>query len=37
MFFRISSPLDAEELYGTGERDVFQYQTDPIPRRPRDR
>jgi dCTP deaminase len=37
MFFRLSTPLRELELYGTGEQDSFQYQTDPIPYRERPR
>ena len=37
MLFRLSTPLDEQQLYGASERDVFQYQTDPIPRKPRER
>ena len=33
MFLRISSPLPSEELYGSGDNDIFQYQKDPIPYR----
>jgi dCTP deaminase len=32
MLFRLSTPLAESELYGTGEKDTFQGQTDPIPR-----
>jgi deoxycytidine triphosphate deaminase len=35
MLFRLSTPLDEQQLYGARDADVFQYQTDPIPRRPR--
>jgi hypothetical protein len=35
MFFKVSSPLTKEELYGSGEGDIFQYQSDPIPHRPK--
>jgi dCTP deaminase len=31
MLLRISTPLEETELYGAGEQDTFQYQTDPIP------
>lgn len=37
MLFRLSTPLDEQQLYGASGSDVFQYQTDPIPRRPRER
>ena len=33
MLTRLSTPLAESELYGTGERDTFQGQTEPIPRR----
>jgi dCTP deaminase len=33
MLIRLSTPLAESELYGTGERDTFQGQTEPIPRR----
>lgn len=33
ILFRISSPLPADELYGSADNDVFQYQKDPIPYR----
>lgn len=32
MLLRLSTPLDESQLYGTGPRDHFQHQTDPIPR-----
>lgn len=32
MFFRLSSPIPEHELYGTGPEDIFQNQTQPIPR-----
>ena len=32
MLLRISTPLEELELYGKGEHDVFQHQTDTIPR-----
>ncbi len=28
---QLSSPLPAEEVYGSGDNDIFQYQQDPIP------
>jgi dCTP deaminase len=31
MLLRLSTPIIAEELYGTGPQDTFQGQTDPIP------
>jgi dCTP deaminase len=31
MLLKISTPLQETEIYGTGEHDLFQYQTDPIP------
>lgn len=34
MFFRVSSPLPKDKLYGTGDDDIFQYQSDPIPHKP---
>ncbi len=33
MFFKLSSPLKRAELYGASAKDVFQYQSGPIPRR----
>ena len=33
MLLRISSPLEDADLYGASPRDVFQGQTEPIPRR----
>jgi dCTP deaminase len=35
MFFRVSTPLPENELYGSSEGDIFQYQSDPIPHRQR--
>jgi dCTP deaminase len=35
MLMQISQPLPDTDLYGAGRSDVFQYQTDPIPRVPR--
>ncbi len=32
MFLRISTPLADDEVYGSLETDIFQYQVDPIPR-----
>ena len=32
ILMRLSTPLPAEETYGAGSGDVFQYQSDPIPR-----
>ena len=34
MLLRISTPLEELDLYGSSEQDVFQYQTDTIPRKP---
>lgn len=34
MLLRITSPVPNGELYGSDEGDVFQYQQDPIPRKP---
>ncbi|HEY0554730.1 MAG TPA: dCTP deaminase [Thermoanaerobaculia bacterium] len=31
MLLKISTPLEDTEVYGTGDQDLFQYQTDPIP------
>lgn len=33
MFFRLSTPVPAADLYGTSASDTFQGQTDPIPHR----
>lgn len=33
LFMQLSKPLDSEDLYGADAADVFQGQTDPIPRR----
>ena len=33
MLFRLSTPVPEADLYGMSERDTFQGQTDPIPRR----
>jgi dCTP deaminase len=33
MFFRLTTPVAETDLYGMSERDTFQNQTDPIPRR----
>jgi dCTP deaminase len=33
MFFKLSTPVPEEDLYGVSERDTFQGQTEPIPRR----
>jgi len=35
MLLRLSNPLGDEELYGTGDQDTFQGQTDPIPHKGR--
>jgi hypothetical protein len=35
MLLKLSTPLQELDLYGKGEQDVFQYQTDTIPRRPK--
>jgi dCTP deaminase len=35
MFFRVSTPVAEADLYGTSEKDTFQGQSDPIPRRRR--
>jgi dCTP deaminase len=32
LLMRLTTPLAADELYGSDPRDVFQHQTDPIPR-----
>jgi dCTP deaminase len=32
IFMQLTTPLDAADLYGTGEGDYFQGQTEPIPR-----
>ena len=32
LFIALSQPLDAADLYGASEHDIFQAQTDPIPR-----
>ena len=32
MFMRLTSPLDDTDIYGADENDIFQYQSDPIPR-----
>ena len=32
MLFELREPLDAADLYGADESDIFQYQSDPIPR-----
>jgi hypothetical protein len=32
MLFRLSAPLEADEIYGAAAGDVFQYQNRPIPR-----
>jgi deoxycytidine triphosphate deaminase len=34
MLLKLSTPLASGELYGTGERDTFQYQANPVPRKP---
>lgn len=34
MFFRISSVLESDDLYGAGENDIFHQQTKPVPRKP---
>jgi len=35
MLLRITSPLPDDELYGCEDTDIFQYQQDPIPYRPK--
>jgi len=35
MFFRLSTPVPMDDLYGAGVGDTFQGQTDPIPHRRR--
>ena len=32
MLFELREPLDDADMYGADERDIFQYQSDPIPR-----
>lgn len=32
MLIELTHPLDAADVYGAGESDIFQYQSDPIPR-----
>jgi len=31
----ISTPLEGPDLYGSSDKDIFQYQTDPIPSKPK--
>ncbi len=37
MLLRISSPLEATDLYGACEKDTFQHQTEPIPRQKKEK